>query len=94
MRVLQRMSLSHTRRIKAESVGEVSIKRLHEKQYHPNNIEDARDNKHNDGVGWHSKYFLSTLLTVGRHASVVVGLHFKNTLVWLSIDPCIENSIF
>jgi len=43
-------------RLQAGSVVEVSIKRLYEKQCHPQNIEDDGYNSQNDGVGWHSKY--------------------------------------
>ena len=39
-----------------EALGEVIVKCLHKKKRHPQNIEDARYNTHNDGGGWHSQY--------------------------------------
>ena len=39
-----------------ESVVEVIIKRLDEKQYHPQDIEDDRYNTHNDDIDGHSNY--------------------------------------
>jgi hypothetical protein len=39
-----------------EALGEVIVKRLHKKKHHPQNIDDARYNNHNDGGGWHNQY--------------------------------------
>lgn len=54
-----------------ESVVEVIIKRLDEKQYHPQEIEDDRYNTHNDDVDGHSKYPLFLHWNSSARKSVV-----------------------